>query len=127
MNMERKAKSKTKKTSRRDAASIVTAIGLSRILTAYSEANRPLPEAILGEFRVAVGLSARPLKGISRLSRKRFEQMHKTPFDERHKLFYNFWDEYFDFKLETVELYDESPEWLQAIADEVFAEIDADL
>lgn len=125
--MARKAKSKTKKTNRRDAANIVTAIGLAKILTAYEEANRPLPENLLSEFRVAVGLSAHPLKGGSRLHWKRFDQICKIPFGDRHRLFYKFWDEYFDFKVEVTELYDESPEWLQAIASEVFSEIDADL
>jgi hypothetical protein len=58
---------------------------------------------------------------------KRFALIEKLPFGDRHKLFYEFWDEYFDFKVEATEYYDESPEWLQTIANEVFSEIDADL
>ena len=125
--MKQAAKPRMKHTSRKNAAKIVKAIGLSKILTAYEEANRPLPATTLSEFRLAVGLSARPPKFGSRASMKRFALIEKLPFGDRHKLFYEFWDEYFDFKVEATEYYDESPEWLQTIANEVFSEIDADL
>lgn len=125
--MSRTARAKTKKTNRAKAAKIVKAIGHARILTAYEEANLSLPKTLLGEFRAAVGLPAQPPKSGSRASAKRFRQIQDTPLGERHKLFYEFWDEYFDFKVEVTELYDESPDWLQAVADEIYSEIDSDL
>lgn len=105
------------------AARIVKAIGLAKILTAYEEANRALPPKILREFRVAVGLAANPQADNSR----RLTRIAKVPFEERHRLFHDFWEEFHDFKLEPKDLYSESPEWLQRVADEVMSECDWDV
>lgn len=105
------------------AARIVKAIGLAKILTAYEEANRALPPKILREFRVAVGLAANPRADNSR----RLERIAKVPFEDRHRLFYDFWEEFHDYKVEPPELYDESPIWLRRVADDMMNECHWDM
>ncbi len=125
--MTQARKPKIKKTSRKDSANIVKAIGLSKILTAYEEANLPLPQKLLGQCREAVGLSPRRLQSGSLAERRRLARIQKTPFRDRHRLFYDFWEEFFDFKMEPMDFYDESPDWLQRVADEINNEIEWDL
>ena len=133
--MKRKQKSRTRvftsapppKPDPVKAAKIVRAIGRAHILTAYEEANLPLPPKILREFRVAVGLAARPLEVDNPTQQRRLARIAKTSFADRHRHFYNFWEEYFDWKVEVTQLYDESPDWLQKLADEMMNECDWDL
>lgn len=96
-------------------------------MTTYDEDNRPLPKKLLSQFRVAVGLTARPEVDITAAGERRLQRIHKVPWTERHRLFYDFWQEYFDWKVEATELRDESPDWLKVVADEIANECDWDL
>jgi hypothetical protein len=86
-----------------------------------------LPPKIFREFRVAVGPPSRP-HGMGSIARNcQLARFHKIPFAERHWRSYGFWDEYLDQNVVSAQFYDESPKWLQAIADEINNECDWDL